>query len=175
MMRRVIAVIMLLLSTLLFSACSGGIHNPGNSREQYFPEEYQVKNRADGEISAFGLNIAPADEMGDWVVDWVSSVTVGKGVQYFIYSDPDSWDVYLYYQEKQAEIQTLTNDDVAVEYSDGTLSVYVTANPADDILADEKEKWILHFAAKPFGAWPSEIKLYWNDSEVLCDAVDIRE
>lgn len=134
MMRRVIAVIMLILSVLFFSACSMGIHNPGNSREQYFSEEYQVKNRADGEISAFGLNIAPVDEMGDWVVDWMSGVTAGNGFQYFIYSDPDSWDVYLYYPERQAEIRTLTNDDVAVEYSDGTLSVYVTANREDDIL-----------------------------------------
>lgn len=173
MMRRVIAVIMLILSTLLFSACSMGIYNPGNSREQYFSEEYQVRNRADGEISAFGLNIAPADEMGDWAVDWVSGVTAGNGFQYFIYSDPDSWDVYLYYPEKQAEIQTLTNDDVAVEYSDGTLSVYVTTSREESISTDEEAKWILHFAAKPSGAWPSEIKLYWDESEVLCDAMDI--
>lgn len=171
-MRRVIPVTMLVLSTLFFSACSESIRDLGNSREQYFPEEYQVKNRTDGEISAFGLNIASADEMGDWVVEWVSGVTAGKGFQYFIYSDPDSWDVYLYYPERQAETQMLTNDDVAVEYSDGILSVYVTTGREESISTDGEERWILHFAAKPFGAWPSKIKLYWDDCEILCDAMD---
>ena len=38
----------------------------GNARfkPSVFPEEYQVKNQEDETISAFGLNIAPADEMG---------------------------------------------------------------------------------------------------------------
>lgn len=171
-MRRVITVTMLMLSILFFSACSGSRHSLGNSREQYFPEEYQVKNHADGKISAFGLNIASADEMDDWVVDWVSGVTAGKGFQYFIYSDPDSWDVYLYYPEKQAETQMLTNDDVTVEYLDGTLSVYVTTCREENISTDGEEKWILHLAAKPYGTWPSEVVLYWNDCEILCDAMD---
>lgn len=144
-------------SALLLSACS---------KKPYFPEEYQVKNYTDGEISAFGLNIAPADEMGDWVVEWLADVNDGDGFQYFIYADPDSWDVYLYDSEKQADIQRLTNDDVAVEYADSTLNVYVTAGEETSIEAEEEEKWILHFTAQPFGAWPSKIKLYWNGYEI---------
>lgn len=172
MMRRVIAATMLILNTLSLSACSGSL---GNSKEQYFPEEYQVKNRDNGEISAFGLNIASADEMDDWVVEWVSGVSVGQGFQYFIYSDPDSWDVYLYYPDEQAATQMLTNDDVAVEYSDGILSVYVTPCREESISTDSEEKWILHFAASPYGAWPSEVVLYWDDCEILCDGMDATE
>lgn len=185
---RAAAMAPVLLGILLFSACSGS----GNPiRGQYFPEEYQVKNHTDGKNSAFGLNIAPAEEMGDWVADWLSGVTAGDGFQYFVYADPDSWDVYLYYPEKQAEIAALTNDDVSVEYAGGTLSVYVTAcreedgaadgsltedgakegglaenGAAEGGLAENGKVWILHFAAYPLGAWPSEIRLYWNGCEI---------
>lgn len=163
---------------VFLSACSASRDNPGNIRGQYFPEEYQVKNHADERISAFGLNIAPADEMGDWVVDWLSGVTAGDGFQYFIYSDPDSWDVYIYYPERQEEIKGLVNDDVSVEYSDGILSVYVTTCREDGGLTDSGpagggENWILHFAAYPFGTWPSKIKLYWDDCEILCEQVQV--
>lgn len=170
---KIVLVTVLMFSILFLSACTRSAQNAGDLRRQDYSEEYQVKNYADGEVGAFGLNIATADDMGDWVVDWVSGVTDGKGFQYFIYSDPDSWDAYLYYPEGQAEMQMLTNADVAVEYVDGTLSVYVTARHKEGVLADGEGKWILHFMAPTFGAWPSEIKLYWNEREVSCNFSNI--
>ena len=166
-MKKTIAIPLIILCTLLLLACS---HLPGSLQKPYFTEEYQVKNQTDGKISTFGLNIAPADEMGGRVVDWVSDVTEKEGFQHFIYSDPDSWDVYLYYPKNQAETQMLTNEDVAVEYSDHILHVYVTSPQLENVSAGEDKKWILHFAAPAFGAWPSEIRLYWDGSEIICDS-----
>jgi len=165
---------MLISGTLFLSACSENTSDLFFSGKQVFPEEYQVKNHTDGEISAFGLNIAPADEMGDQVTDWVSDAADGEGFQYFIYSDPDSWDVYLYYPKGQAETKMLTNDDVAVEYSDSTLSVYVTPCRQENISAEGNEKWILHLIAPTFGTWPSAIKLYWDGDELLCDSAKLK-
>lgn len=77
----------------------------------------------------------------------------------------------------------LVNSDVSVEFSDGTLGVYVVTNREESGftdgsqtgsgLTDGEEKWILHFAAYPFGTWPSETRLYWNGCEILCDKVQI--
>lgn len=169
-------VVLLLPAVLLFClACSRSTQS-GDPRKSYFTEEYQVKAYEDGKASAFGLNIAPAEEMGDWAVEWVSGVTKGEGFQYLIYADPDSWDAYLYHPEGQAVIQKLTNDDVAVEYSDGTLRVYVTSVPAgSEEDTDEEARWLLHLAAPPAGAWPSKVELYWDGREVPCDAADLKD
>ena len=86
-----------------------------------------------------------------------------------------SWDVYLYYPQKQAEIQQLKNEDVAVEFSDGVLKVYVTPQEGGSSDMEDGEKWLLHFAAPPVGAWPSEIELYWDGDEVIRDAVSISQ
>lgn len=187
-MKKKTAIPLLILSTLLLSSCFGLPHIPGIAKNTSFPEEYQVKNQTNGKISTFGLNIATADEMGDRVVGWVSGLTDKEGFQYLICSDPDSWDGYLFYPKKQPETQMLTNDQVAVEYVEHTLNVYVTTPCQEstvpshkNISAEEQKsaeppkKWILHFAAPTFGAWPSDIRLYWNGSEVSCDSADISD
>lgn len=166
-MKKTLIISLLLLSTLILSSCSL------LPRKSSFPEEYQVKNHSDEKVSTFGLNIASADKMGDRVLDWVSDVTEKEGFHYFICADPDSWDVYLYYPKKQTETQLLTNQDVALEYSDHTLHVYVTVLQPENSPADKdetQEKRILHFMAPTIGAWPSEIRLYWNGSEISCDS-----
>jgi len=168
-LKKCVLSLQIIVCSLLFSACSGSLYSPGNSGEYYFPEENQVKNYVDGKISTFGLNIAPANEMGDWVIKWLSNVTDGDGFQYYIYADPDSWDVYLYYPKEQANIEKLTNDDVAVECSEGVLRVYITPTDAGSSSAEGEEIWMLHFAAYPFGAWPSEVELYWDGHEVARD------
>lgn len=209
---RMITVLLLVFCIVLCPACSRSTYK-GDPRKPYFPEEYQVKEHGSGKASAFGLNIAPAGEMGGWTADWVSEVREGEGFQYLLYADPDSWDAYLYYPQKQAEIRVLTNDDVAVAYLDGILCVYVTAVPADSeegaagewiagedmaesgvgaediaedriaegdmegdgIAGDEEGKWLLHLAAPPAGAWPSQVELYWDGCQVPCDAVEIKD
>lgn len=150
--------------TLLLSACF---------KPSVFPEEYQVKNQEDETISAFGLNIAPSDEMGDRVTEWVSGLTEKEGFHYLICSDPDSWDVYLFYPRKWAETQMPKNNDVSVKYTDHILNVYVTEPPTEEPPTERNKKWVLHFMAPTFRAWPSEIRLYWNDREVPCDSMDI--
>ncbi len=165
-MKKKITLLLSILSTLilLLSSCF---------KPSAFPEEYQVKNQEDKTVSAFGLNIAPADEMGDRVTEWVSGLTEKEGFHYLICSDPDSWDVYLFYPEKQAETQMLANNDVSVKDTEHTLNVYVTEPSTEEPTTEKNKKWVLHFMAPTFGAWPSDIRLYWNDSEVLCDSTDI--
>ncbi|MGM9635043.1 MAG: hypothetical protein ACI3YE_02695 [Candidatus Avispirillum sp.] len=170
-MKKKLVAAVILLGTFFLSACSDITPDMGKKADTYFPEAYQVKNYTDGEVSAFGLNIAPAEEMGDWVVDWLTDVHAGDGYQYFVYSDPDSWDVYLYYPNNHS-IPLLTNDDVAVNFSDGTLKIYVTENIEDTEFTGNAENWILHFAANPRGVWPTGVELYWNNVKILCDAVE---
>lgn len=171
--KKKLLVAMILFGVLFLSACSGTTQDTRNKAASYFAEEHQVKNYTDGEISAFGLNIAPADMMGDWVVDWLSNVSTGDGFQYFVYSDPDSWDVYLYYPNNHAKIPLLSNDDVKVDFSDSSLKIYVTESVGETTTDDTKD-WILHFASYPRGAWPSSVELYWNTVEIPCDAISFK-
>ena len=168
-MKKVLVVAMILLGILFLSACTDTVSRTDKETNTYFNEEYQVKNHSDGGISTFGLNIAPADEMGDWVIDWLADVSAGDGFQYFVYSDPDSWDVYLYYPNSHI-IHLLTNDDVAVDFTDSALKVYVTESIEDTMSTEHTEHWILHFAATPRGVWSNRVDLYWNDVEIPCDA-----
>lgn len=65
------------------------------------------------------------------------------------------------------------NNDVSVKYTDHILNVYVTEPPTEEPPTERNKKWVLHFMAPTFRAWPSEIRLYWNDREVPCDSMDI--
>lgn len=169
MMKRRLVVAILLVSTLFLSACSFNPKGKRNDEDPYFPEAYQV-DAINGEVSSFGLNIAPADEMDDWVVDWMDQISTGDGFQYFVYSDPDSWDVYLCYPNNRMKVSMLTNDNIQVEFSGDTLKVYITENFDNIVPSDDAQDWVLHFVAHPFGTWPSRVELYWDDIEIPCDA-----
>ena len=112
----------------------------------------------------FTVNIAPADTMGEWVTDWLEGLEPGSGFQYFVYTDPDSWDVYLYYPDRQTEIQALTAADLRLEVQDSVLCFYATSPALAETAADEV--WIIHAAAPLLGTWPTEVALYW---EVPCE------
>lgn len=168
-MKKKLAVAVIVLGTVVLPACSDTTPDAGRETVAYFAEEYQVKNHTDGGISEFGLSIAPADEMGDWVVDWLADVSAGDGFQYFVYSDPDSWDAYLCYPANHT-LPLLTNDDVTVEVIDGSLKVYVTESTEGTAAAENTETWVLHFAANPRGVWPTGVELYWNQAAIPCDA-----
>ena len=113
-----------------------------------------------GPAEDFAVNIAPAEAMGTWVTDWLEGLESGEGFQYFIYSDPDSWDLYLWYPEKQAEIQALSPEDVRLEVRDSVLQVYVTPGGAAEPAGEEP--WVIHIAAPFLGAWPTGAALYWG-------------
>lgn len=170
-MKRALSLCLVLGVLAALVSCGGEETDNGEGTDNtgYFPVENQVQWYNSEEVSNFGLNIAPADEMGDWVTKWLErDIVNGQGFQYYIYSDPDSWDVYLCYPDKQAEIQALTNKDIAVAVEDGVLTVYVTSQGAVEQL-DETVTWVFHLKASPRGAWPSAVKLYWDGSEVPCD------
>lgn len=178
-MKKIYVVVPLLCIVLLFGGCSNSKDtfdeaafkaDTNTLKQLYFPEEYQVKN-IKGEVSSFGLNIAPADEMGDWVVDWVANISEGEGFQYFVYSDPDSWDVYLCYPQNRTKLPLLSNDDVQVDFPDNTLKVYIAESLNPTAASDYVGDWVLHFSAYPRGVWPSAVELYWNGVEISCDAV----
>ncbi|MCD7992845.1 MAG: hypothetical protein LUK37_14145 [Clostridia bacterium] len=73
-MKKNLVIAMILFGMLFLPACSDTQQDSRNKAFSYFAEEYQVKNYTDGEISTFGLNIAPADKMGDWVIDCCNKI-----------------------------------------------------------------------------------------------------
>ena len=116
------------------------------------------------EAAGYRVNVAPADTMGEWVTAWLEELEPGDGFQSFVYSDPDFWDVYLYYPEEQAAVQTLTEEDVRLEIRDSLLYVY--ASPGEPADPPAEEPWVIHIAAPFRGPWPTGAVLYW---EVPCD------
>ena len=143
-----------------------------------FPDDYLVRDRKTGKTSSeFGLYISQPNVMGSWVKTWLGMVNRYDGFQYYIYSDTDSWDVYLFYPDRSGDIAKLKNSDVTVELEEetGTLMAYVEYSGTHTELQEGEADWLLHFVANPKGKWPHYVRLFWNGEEVVCDDEKVYE
>ena len=114
------------------------------------------------DAAGYTVEAGPADSMGPWVTTWLEGREAGEGFQYFVYSDPDSWDIYLWCPGREAEVHALAPEDIRLEIRDSVLQVYLP--PVQPVETDEI--WLIHIAAPLLGPWPTGAALYW---EVPCD------
>lgn len=143
-----------------------------------FPDDYLVCDHSTGKTSSeFGLYISQPNVMGSWVRTWLGTVNHYDGFQYYIYSDTDSWDVYLYFPDRSGDIAKLKNSDVTVELDEetGTLMAYVEYTGEPTPLPEGEDDWLLHFVANPKGKWPHYVRLFWNGEEIVCDDAKVYE
>lgn len=152
--------VLILVSILsIFSGCSNNV-----------PKKYQVKNKETGIAINYYLNIVKSNEIGiDAVTEWLKQAKKSDGFLYYIYSDPDSWDVLIYLPNKQDVIASLNNNNIKISRADSVLKVYIDAPNVEAEDDTDKFPTLIHLKAPARGAWPSEIKVYWNDDQLNCD------
>lgn len=129
--------------------------------------DYSVIDKDTGKPSNYLLRISTPEEIGlEPVTVWFSELSDGQGFSYYIYSDPDSWDVFLAVPAHQSAVSTLQNSDVSITVENSVLRVYITS----DMDAQESdESRLIHFVAPARGAWPASVELVWNGTTLPCD------
>jgi len=102
------------------------------------------------------------------IKDWVTSCPSGEKYYQYIFSDPDSWDMFVYYSPANGELQYS-----GVNFSvDGSIvKIYVTN---DDSPYDVKTDYILIRVQAPLrGDWPSLSELYVNGEKIEIQNSDL--
>jgi hypothetical protein len=131
--------------------------------------DYSVKNHLTGKASDYKLRMSSPNEISLNPVDeWYSDVN-GNGYACLIYSDPDSWDVFIAVPDRRAELSALTNDDIGIEIVGDILRVYIAQDNEPHLdaglpIADK----LIHLKAPMRGAWPNRVEVFWNGEALPC-------
>ena len=95
----------------------------------------------------------------DRVKDWIDSCDLNGGYYHYINSDPDSWDMYIYYP-----CETNNSNTFKFYVADSCVNVYVESG---NISAEERDYVLLLIQAPLRGAWPSSSRLFIDNKEIV--------
>jgi len=88
------------------------------------------------------------------IIDWLASCEKSENYYQFIYSDPDSWDMFVYYHPENGFI---SNNSFRFFIDDSTVNIFVTNEDSVDAVDD----YILIRIQAPLrGLWPNSSTLY---------------
>ena len=141
------------------------------------PEQYQVLDEENGKVSDYMLNITDTETIGlETVERWLKECDSTKtGFQWLMYTDPDSWDAFLYLPALQETVGDLTNADVTIHITveeQQILNVFLHTRK-DMTHEKSAEEQLLHLAAPMRGIWPDEVRVYVDGEELNCDGMQI--
>ena len=91
---------------------------------------------------------------------WLASCEPVEGYYQYIYSDPDSWDMFIYYVSENVRFG---GSNFKFLIDDSTVKVYVINGDSASAAAD----YILIRIQAPFrGSWPNSSELYVNGDKI---------
>jgi hypothetical protein len=165
--KRLISAVLFIALIVLPSGCGKGGNATGKiywSLSKYSEiTDKKYEETSQGYRAAFYT----LDEISvDRIKIWLDSCDQkGKYCQY-IYSDPDSWDMFLYYQT-DAKAQY---DQMKFNVLKGCVNMHVKSSAASDA-AIGQYYMLLRVQAPLRGSWPTSSRLFIDDSEIsLCDS-----
>lgn len=129
-------------------------------------EQYAVIDKSTGGISQYLLNITNCEAISlDVISEWVETCEDVDGYYDYIYSDSDSWDIFLYVPHAQELFGDIQNSDIEIEIIDNVLKIYIDTT---NISRKEKksDELIIHFLAPVRGSWPRASELYIDGSQI---------
>ena len=89
----------------------------------------------------------------DKIKDWIHSCNLNGKYHQYIYSDPDSWDMYLYYPTESK----MNYNKLKFYINDSCVNIYVESG---DKLENTQKYVLIRVQAPHRGAWPSSSKLF---------------
>lgn len=162
-MKNAIIIFLCLCLMLCVNGCKSSVE------DNYMPDELSVTKYSETtgkyyEETANGYKAAlyGKDEIIVEKIDaWVDSCPSGEKYYQYIYSDPDSWDMFIYYFSANNELR-YSGFNFSVD--DSTVKINVTN---DDSVNTVKASYILIRVQAPLGgAWPTSSELYINGEKV---------
>jgi len=101
-----------------------------------------------------------SDITAEKVASWLTACGKSEGYYQYIYSDPDSWDMFIYYSP---DVGRISSNGFKFSVVDSVVKVYVTNDGSTGAHAD----FILIRIQAPLrGAWPSTSELYVDDRKI---------
>ena len=144
---------------LLLTGCQSVVGNDYDSVEELSTSHYSdITNRHFEEISTgYRAAFFAKDEIStERIMDWLDSRLPGEGFHRFIYSDPASWDMFIYYHPE---------DGLYAHYSfrfsimGSTVTIYVVTDDASPAFLSNY--LLIRVQAPPRSSpWPSNAVLY---------------
>ena len=116
------------------------------------------------EVTLSGYNAAfykKSEIDAERIVTWLDSCEPSEGYYQFIYSDPDSWDMFIYYSPEHG----LFSNDGFRFFMDGSgsiLHIFVTNNESDET----DDYMLIRIQAPLRGAWPNSSMLYLDSISI---------
>jgi len=96
----------------------------------------------------------------DKITNWLDSCKHSKGYNQYIYSDPDSWDMFIYYSPENS---ILNGNSFKFSVDGSIVKIYVTNDSSVNISAD----YILIRIQAPIrGTWSNSSELYLDDIKI---------
>lgn len=156
----------ILLIVVLISGCSRLDRQSFSSQDSVIDKRYDVIDKSTGEVSQYLLTITNCGAISlDVITEWVGKCEAVDGYYDYIYSDPDSWDIFLYIPNAQELFGDIQNSNVEIEVTDSILKVYIDIT---DVSTKEKKsgELIIHLVAPLRGSWPIASELYVDGTRV---------
>ena len=94
------------------------------------------------------------------ISDWLVSCEPSDGYYQYIYSDPDSWDMFIYYSPGNV---SFNNDNLKFSVDGTVVKVTVTNDSANQTSEDYT---LIRIQAPLRGAWPTSSELYIDGSKI---------
>ena len=98
------------------------------------------------------------------ISEWLAACEPSGGYYHYIYSDPDSWDMFIYYPVKNNSNEVYKSFKFCVV--EKIVRVYVESNEAS-FEEPPSEYILLRIQAHPRGVWPSGSALFINGREIM--------
>jgi hypothetical protein len=94
------------------------------------------------------------------IENWMASCEPSEEYYQFICSDPDSWDMFIYYS---LENSSFGNNDLKFFVDGSKVNLFVTSN---DIASTANDYILIRIQAPSRGVWPSSSALYLDGKKV---------
>ena len=162
-MKNTTAIVICLCLVLCISGCTSSIEDKSAPNESSVSKYSEMTGRYYEETSSgYKAAFYEKDEIEiEKIENWLTSCSSGENYYQYIYSDPDSWDMFLYYSPIDSGIQ-YSGFSFTVDGS--TVKIYISNDGTPN---DVSNDYLLIRVQAPLrGAWPSSSELYVNDEKI---------
>ena len=162
----VILVLVCLLSLALFGCVGQKEHNSALEEGLSVSKYSDVTDRyyeetSDGYKAAF-YDIEEIAQEIEVVKDWIDTCEPNGQYYDYIYADPDSWDMYIYYPANSSSDRVY--DSFKFSVVSGVVKVYVKSSEATE--GQSSQYVLIRIQAPQRGAWPNTSYLFIDDKQI---------
>ena len=97
------------------------------------------------------------------IENWLSSCEPAEGYYQYIYSDPDSWDMFIYYSPENGSISV---DGFRFAVIDSVVKIDVQSDGSAGTAGTAADYLLIRVQAPQSGAWPNTSELYIDGKRI---------